>query len=118
MSKPLILELKEKVENLDTNITNLLLTGSTGNKTLNDSYLNYKKLIFKVRNTETLPKTGIVVIPVESISNGEIYVVSSFQDASYHISASIRFIDENTVNISEIKDTGWAFGSLVIDGIN
>lgn len=117
MGDPLVLELKKQLDALETNVTNLLVANSAGTKTLNDSYKNYKKIVLKVRNAEQLPKVAIMTIPVASISNTEIYVVSAFQDTTYNISASVKFTNENTVQISEIKNSGWTFRDIVIDGL-
>ena len=125
MSKPLILILKEKVEELEeklqnneTEVENLLIATNAGDKTLKDSYKNYKKLCIKIMNTEIPSKCGIFYINTKNISLTETYVVSAFQDTQYNISASITFKNDTTVNIKEIKDTGWAFYTFIVDGIN
>ena len=125
MSKPLNLILKEKVEELEnklqnneTEIKNLLSEAIAGDKTLKDSYKNYKKLCIKIMNTESPSKCGIFYINTKNISSTETYVISAFQDTQYNISASITFKNDTTVNIKEIKNTGWTFYCVIIDGIN
>ncbi len=125
MSKPLILALKEKVEELENKlqnsekeIKNLLSEATAGDKTLKDSYKKYKKLCIKIMNTENPSKCGIFYINTKNISLTETYVISAFQDAQYNMSASIQFKNDTTVNIKEIKNTGWTFYCITLDGIN
>lgn len=122
LSEEVLEELQNNIETAinisETQTTNLLVTNSEGIKSLSNNYTNYKKIIFKIRNTEASPKTAFVTLITSTISTGEIYVVSAFQDANYNMSASVQFLNEGSVRILEIHSTGWSFRDVVIDGIN
>lgn len=122
LSKEILMQLQYNIEDAidvaDTEVTNLLVATSAGRKSLSNNYTNFKKIILKIRNTERSPKTAFITLITSTISSGEIYVVSAFQDNNYNISASIRFVNEGEVEITEIKATGWAFSDVVVDGIN
>ncbi len=122
LSEEVLEELQNNIETAinisETQTTNLLVTNSEGIKSLSNNYTNYKKIIFKIRNAEASPKTAFVTLITSTISTGEIYVVSAFQDANYNMSASVQFLNEGSVRILEIHSTGWSFRDVVIDGIN
>lgn len=122
ISKEILMALQDNIEEAinesDTEVINLLVASSEGKKSLSNNYTNFKKIILKIRNREERPKTAFITLITSTISTGEIYVVSAFQDTDYNMSASIRFINEGEVEIMEIKNVGWSFSDVVIDGIN